>query len=179
MSRQKMFLPTFISNADFQSARVRPRLFFYNGLVETTPYNVGGRNNLDGNSSSIIAETEYPYVDHYTTGSTSTYFPDDTSESALFFNEQPVYGVTPTKSLFTEYWSKYIALLYDPKTRLITASAVLPFADYIKLELNEIIVWRGNHYHLRAVNKYNLTNGECSVELLGPIIDDALDNQFT
>ena len=179
MSRQKMFLPTFISNAEFQSARVRPRVFFYNGLVETTPYNVSGLNFIAGFSSTTTQEAEYPYVDHYTTGSASTEFPDLGSESALFFNETPVYGTTPSESLYTKYWSKYITLLYDPKTRLIDCSAVLPFADYIKLNLNDIIVWRGNHYHLRAINKYNLTNGECAIQLLGPIIDDALDNQFT
>ena len=179
MSRQKMFLPTFISNAEFQSARVRPRVFFYNGKVETTPYNVSGLNFIAGFSSTTTQEAEYPYVDHYTTGSVSTEFPDAGSESTLFFNETPVYGTTPSESLYTKYWSKYITLLYDPKTRLIDCSAVLPFADYIKLNLNDIIVWRGNHYHLRAINKYNLTNGECAIQLLGPIIDDALDNQFT
>ena len=174
-----MYLPTFISNAEFQSARVRPRVFFYNGLVETTPYNVSGLNFLNGDSATTTQETTYPYVDHYTTGSVSTEFPDAGSESTLFFNETPVYGTAPIQSLYTKYWSKYITLLYDPKTRLIDCSAVLPFADYIKLNLNDIIVWRSNHYHLRAINKYNLTTGECAIQLLGPIIDDALDNQFT
>ena len=164
MSRQKMFLPTFISNAEFQSARVRPRVFFYNGKVETTPYNVSGYNTIVGNAASTTIEPE---------------FPDAGSESTLFFNETPVYGTAPIQSLYTKYWSKYITLLYDPKTRLIDCSAVLPFADYIKLNLNDIIVWRSNHYHLRAINKYNLTTGECAIQLLGPIIDDALDNQFT
>ena len=179
MSRQKMFLPTFISNAEFQSARVRPRVFFYNGLVETTPYNVSGLNFLAGDSATTTQETTYPYVDHYTTGSVSTEFPDAGSDSLLFFNEQPVYGQTPTGSLYSEYWSKYISLLYEPKTRLIDCSAVLPFADYVQIQLNDIIEWRGNHYHLRAVNKYNLKNGECQLELLGPILEGALDNQFT
>mgnify|MGYP003116955778 FL=1 len=179
MAKQKMFLPTFISNAEFQPARVRPRIFFYNGLVETTPYNVSGINFQVGDSSSTTSESTYPYVDHYSTGSTQSEFPDAGSDSALFFNEPPVYGSTPTGSLFTEYWSKYIGLLYEPKTRLIECSAVLPFAEYVKLELNDIIEWRGNHYHLRAVNKYNLKNGECRLELLGPILDGALDNQYT
>ena len=174
-----MYLPTFISNAEFQSARVRPRVFFYNGLVETTPYHVSGMNYPHGFSSTTTLETTYPYVDHYTTGSTSSEFPDEGSDSALFFNEQPVYGTTPTGSLYSEYWSKYISLLYEPKTRLIDCSAVIPFADYVQIQLNDIIEWRGNHYHLRAVNKYNLKNGECQLELLGPILEGALDNQFT
>jgi len=44
MAREKMFIPTFISNAAFESARVRPRLFFYNGKLQTTPYSIGGAN---------------------------------------------------------------------------------------------------------------------------------------
>ena len=43
MAINKMFLPTFIANAEFQPARVRPRMFFYNGKLETTPYNIEGQ----------------------------------------------------------------------------------------------------------------------------------------
>lgn len=181
MSRQKMYIPTFISNAAFESARVRPRLFFYNGKVETTPYSIGGYRTPAGFSSTIYDEGEFPYVDHYSTGSqaSGTYnrFPDAGSDSTLFFNENPAYGTTPTGSLYSEYWSKYISLLYNPKTRLIECAAVIPFATYVDLELNDIIFFRGNHYHLRAINQYNLKTGECQLQLLGPIISDSLDNQ--
>lgn len=178
MAREKMFIPTFISNAAFESARVRPRLFFYNGKLQTTPYSIGGANSLVGNSSSIYTLDRFPYVDHYTTGSV-TDTPNADSKSLLFFNETPAYGVAPTGSLYTEYWSKYIGLLYNPKTRLIECSAVLPFATYVDLNLNDIIFFRGNHYHLRAINQYDLKTGECELQLLGPIINDALDNQYT
>jgi hypothetical protein len=178
MAREKMFIPTFISNAAFESARVRPRLFFYNGKLETTPYSIGGFRNTGGSSSTIFTESEFPYIDHYTTGSVSTTKPDAGSKSLLFFNEAPAYGSTPTGSLFTEYWSKYIGLLYNPKTRLIECSAVIPFATYVDLELNDIIFFRGNHYHLRAINQYDLKTGECQLQLLGPILSDALDDQY-
>jgi len=42
------------------------------------------------------------------------------------------------------------------------------------MELNDIVQWRGNYYHLRAINDYNLSNGECNLQLLGPILDDIL-----
>jgi hypothetical protein len=42
------------------------------------------------------------------------------------------------------------------------------------MELNDIVELRGNYYHLRAINDYNLKNGECNIQLLGPILDDAL-----
>jgi len=174
MAKQKMFIPTFIANAEFQPARVRPRMFFYNGKLETTPYNiVGQRTPTIGQGASI---NFYPYFDHYSTGSGED-IPSTDSDSNLFLNEAPSIGTIPNDTLYTKYWSKYITLLYDPKTRLIEGSAIIPFADYVDMELNDIVFFRGNHYHLRAINQYNLKTGECQLQMLGPIIDDALDNQ--
>jgi len=170
----KMFIPTFIANAEFDPAQVRPRTFFYNGKLETTPYNLlGQQTKFTGNGYTF---TEYPYFDHFSTGSGQT-TPNTDSNSLLFFNETAALGTTPTNSLYTEYWDKYISLLYNPKTRLIECSAIIPFADYVDMELNDIVFFRGNHYHLRAINKYNLKTGECQLQLLGPIISDSLDNQ--
>jgi hypothetical protein len=175
MSKQKMYIPTFIANAEFQPAQVKPRVFFYNGKLETSQYNITG---LQSKFSGVGDEIAYfPYFDHYNTGSATDDIPTSDSDSLLFFNEAPSLGNIPINSLYSEYWSKYVQLLYNPKTRLIECSAVIPFAEYVNLELNDIIFFRGNHYHLRAINKYNLKTGECQLQLLGPIIDDALDNQ--
>jgi hypothetical protein len=97
------------------------------------------------------------------------------SDSLLFFNEQPAYGSAPTQTLYSEYWQEYVSLLYDPTTRLINASANIPLAEYFDIELNDIIEFRGNYYHLRAINDYNLVTGECKIQLLGPILQGALD----
>ena len=174
MAREKMFIPTFIANQEFDPSQVRPRLFFYNGKVETKPYNFGGRT---GVSTSFYTKINYyPYFDHFSTGSASD-LPSSDSDSLLFFNETPALGESVNQSLYSTYWSKYISLLYNPKTRLIECSAIIPFADYTNMELNDIVFFRGNHYHLRAINKYNLKTGECQLQLLGPILSDALDNQ--
>jgi hypothetical protein len=170
----KMYIPTFISNAEFDPAQVRPRTFFYNGKLETTPYKMKGKQSSF--STNIYNQSIYPYFDHYSTGS-SAQTPQTDSDSLLFFNEGSSLGTTPTNSLYSEYWDKYISLLYNPKTRLIECSAVLPFADYVNIDLNDIIFFRGNHYHLRAINQYNLKTGECELQLLGPILPDSLDNQ--
>jgi len=174
MARQKMFIPTFIANQEFAPAKVKPRMFFYNKLLETTPYNVEGKiSKFSGIGTSL---NQFPYFDHYSTGSGEE-IPTSTADSLLYFNEGASIGTQPTDSIYTTYWSKYVGLLYDPKTRLIECSAVIPFADYVDLELNDIVFFRGNHYHLRAINNYNLKTGECALQLLGPILDDALDNQ--
>jgi hypothetical protein len=92
----------------------------------------------------------------------------------LFYNEQAAYGETPIDTLYSTYWSQYVDLLYNPRTRLLNASAIIPLADYFNMELNDIVNFRGNYYHLRAINDYSVKTGECNLQLLGPIIPDAL-----
>ena len=163
-------IPTFVTDEEFTPTKVNPRLFFYNGLIDSAEYRVSALTGPD--SRFVYTENQIPYFDHYSVESGT--FPTSDSNSLLFFNESPAYGSIPQNTLFTQYWSKYIELLYNPRTRLIECSGIIPLADYIDLELNDIIEWRGNHYHLRAVNNYNLETGECDMELLGPIIDDAI-----
>ena len=117
--------------------------------------------------------------DNYSTGSlnsTASQFPQADARSLLYNNEQAVWGTTPTGNLVSEYWNKYLNLLYNPRTRLVEASAVIPLADYFELELNDIAEFRGQYYHLRAINDYNLTTGECNLQMLGPLISDTVSN---
>jgi hypothetical protein len=161
-------IPTFISDQNYNPNRVLPRLFFFNGMVECEAYYIESGSLVNSGATKEI--TQFPYFDHYNvvTGS----FPTTGSRSLLFNNEAPVYGQQPNETLFTEYWSNYVELLYNPKTRLLAASAIIPLADYFDMELNDIVNWRGNYYHLRAINDYNLKTGECKIQLLGPIIAD-------
>ena len=169
-----MFIPTHIANAEFQPAQVKPRILFYNGKLATTEYSLRGK---QGPFSTLIGSAQsFPYFDHYSS-TLGNQLPNSDSDSLLFFNEGASLGSIPAQSIYTTYWNKYVSLLYDPKTRLIEGSAIIPFADYVDMELNDIVFFRGNHYHLRAINQYNLKTGECQLQLLGPIIDDSLDNQ--
>ena len=170
----KIYIPTFISNEDFEPARVQPRVLYYNGKLTAPEYKVYAWTSSTGFSSFVYEMTDIPYFDHYSvTGSNA--FPTADSKSLLFFNEPASQGIRPSNTLFSEYWETYLELLYNPVTRLITAQAVIPLAEYFELELNDIVSWRDNLYHLRAVNEYNLTTGECELQLLGPIIEDTLD----
>jgi hypothetical protein len=165
----KIFIPTFISSVTYQPVRTLPHIYFYNGLKDCEPYFI---EHYQNGSTSVVENTQqekFPYFDYY-----DGLEPTTGSNSLLFFNETPPYGVTPTGSLYTNYWSKYVSLLYNPRTRLINASAIIPLADYFEMELNDIVQWRGNYYHLRALNDYNLKDGTCKLQLLGPILDDAL-----
>ena len=167
MGSNRIFIPTFISSVNYAPARVLPRIYFYNGVKASDTYFIQGY--ASGSTTSVVSEAfnNFPYFDNYEGND-----PDENSRSLLFFNEPAVYGTTPSASLYTEYWSKYVELLYDPKTRIIYCSAIIPLADYFKMELNDIVEWRGNYYHLRAINDYNLANGECKLQLLGPLLYD-------
>jgi hypothetical protein len=169
--RIPIFIPTFISDQNYNPNRVLPRIFFFNGMVDCESYYIeSGSLNTVGVTKEV---TQFPYFDHYNV--VSGQFPTTGSRSLLFNNEAPVYGQQPTETLFGEYWNNYITLLYSPKTRLLNASAIIPLADYFDMELNDVVNWRGNYYHLRAINDYSLKDGSCKIQLLGPIIADTFD----
>ena len=164
MATNKIYIPTFISSVTYAPARVLPHVYFYNGKKASETYYIQGYSN--GNTGSVISNPvdAFPYFDNY-----EGQDPQSGSRSLLFFNEPAVYGTTPTNSLYNDYWETYVNLLYNPRTRLVNCEAIIPLADYFKMELNDICEWRGNYYHLRAINSYNLSNGECQLQLLGPL----------
>ena len=167
-----IYIPTFISDQNFNPSRVLPHIYFYNGLIDCEEWWIeSGSIDFGG---VTYAQNSFPYFDNYNvvTGS----FPTTDSDSLLFNNEAAAYGEIPTGSLYTNYWETYISLLYNPKTRLLTCEAIIPLADYIKMELNDVVNFRGNYYHLRAINDYSLKDGTCNLQLLGPIIGDTLSD---
>lgn len=163
-----IYIPIYVASETYQPARVLPRLLFFNGLIECEQYYI-----KDGDNSSR-QQTSFPYFDNYNVVSGS--FPTNGSKSLLFQNENPSYGTIPSSSLYTEYWETYINLLYNPVTRLLNASAIIPLKDYFEMDLNDIVNFRGNYYHLRAINDYSLKTGDCTIQLLGPIIPDAISD---
>lgn len=165
----KIFIPTFISSINYEPVRTLPHIYFYNGLKESEEYFIQHYPSGSSGSVDVSNQGSFPYYDYY-----DGVIPNGESNSLLFFNELPAYGETPSGSLYTEYWDTYVSLLYNPRTRLFKASAIIPLADYFEMELNDIVQWRGNYYHLRAINEYNLKDGTCQIELLGPIIRDAV-----
>ena len=173
-----MWIPYYIADDKYTPARVLPRLYFYNGLVDSQRYYIEGYLTSTG-SVTPLQNFQYPYFDNYSTGSlngTASIYPQLNSLSLLYNNEQAVWGTTPTGSLVSDYWATYLDLLYNPRTRLVDATAVIGLADYFEMELNDIAEFRGNYYHLRAINDYNLTTGECNIQMLGPIIGDTISS---
>ena len=167
-----IYIPTFISDQNYNPTRVLPRLLFYNGLIDCETYWIESGSLVFGGVT--YQQNAFPYFDNYNVVSGS--FPTTDSDSLLFNNEAAAYGEIPTENLYTQYWETYISLLYNPKTRLLTCEAIIPLADYVKMELNDVVNFRGNYYHLRAINDYSLKDGTCNLQLLGPIIRDTLSD---
>lgn len=173
MANIPIYIPTYISDDKYHPSKVLPRLLFYNNKLQSETYYLEGYPSGSTASLSTPSQTSFPYFDNYSvvTGS----FPTTGSKSLLLFNEEAVYGSQPTASVYSEYWSRYVELLYNPYTKLLNCSAIIPLADYRNINQNDIVEFRGNYYHLRAINDYSLKNGECSIQLLGPILDDSLN----
>jgi hypothetical protein len=172
-----VWIPYFISDQNYNPSKVLPRIFFYNGLIPATPYYLSGYTLPNTSSISESLLFKYPYFDNYSTGSinnTQSIFPNVDARSLLFNNEVATLGSTPQENLISEYWDTYLELLYNPRTRLVNCTGVIPLGQYIDLELNDIVEFRGSYYHLRAINDYNLKTGECNLQLLGPIIADTI-----
>jgi hypothetical protein len=167
-----IYIPTFISDQNYNPSRVLPHIYFYNGLVDCETYWIESGSAAFGGVT--YQQNAFTYFDNYNVVSGS--FPTTDSESLLFNNENAAYGEIPIESLYTQYWETYISLLYNPKTRLLTAEAIIPLADYFKMELNDVVNFKGNYYHLRAINDYSLKTGECTLQLLGPIIRDTISD---
>jgi len=156
-------IPAFVADQNYKPATVFPRIFFYNGQRNVEGYY------LFFNPNTSLSYNVAPHFGHYNNAIQTT-----GSRSLLFLNETPNFGTTPDESLYTKYWSTYISLLYNPKTRMINAKAVIPIAEYFDIELNDVAFFRGNHYHIRAINNYSLQTGECDIVLLGPVLPDTI-----
>ena len=94
-----IYIPTYISDQNYNPSRVLPRLFYYNGLVDCETYYIESGSLTQ--SGVTYAQSSFPYFDNYNvvTGS----FPTAGSKSLLFNNEAVSYGALPSSSLFLEY----------------------------------------------------------------------------
>jgi hypothetical protein len=170
-----MGIPLYIGDQNYRPTQVFPRIMFYNGPVSCSTYYIEGQTVKNGSPDASNLNT-YPYFDNYNVVSGS--YPTVDSLSLLYNNETSLFGTTPQNNLIDNYWSTYLNLLYDPRTRFVNAQAVIPLAKYFEMELNDLVQFRGNYYHLRAINDYDLTTGECLIQLLGPVITDAVSAQL-
>lgn len=95
---------------------------------------------------------------------------DETSPNIHFNAELNEYdGQLAENTLFTRFYEKYIANIFDIKNRLTKVTAYLPvtkLADYgNKIELSDVIVINDRLYRINSM-KMDITTGKTSFELL-------------
>ena len=77
-----IYIPTYISDQNYNPTRVLPRLLFYNGLIDSEQWY------LESGSSAVggvpFEQTQFPYFDNYNVVSGS--FPTTNSDSLLFLD---------------------------------------------------------------------------------------------
>lgn len=83
------------------------------------------------------------------------------------FNEYD--GTTDfTDTLFQEYYSTYIADVFNERNRITKVTAYLPLRILLNYSLADIFIIRGNRYKINSI-KTNLTTGKSDIELLNDL----------
>jgi hypothetical protein len=77
----------------------------------------------------------------------------------------PYHLVTINRGLYNEYYLNFLTAIFDIRTKLISATAILSDGDLMKLSLNDTIVWGNYTYEINSV-QVNLTTGKCDFQLI-------------
>lgn len=87
------------------------------------------------------------------------------------------FQVPINKSLYSNWWSNYIADLYNRKTRVLSLKCVLPVSILYKLTLNDLFIIGDMKYKISTA-KVNLTNGQSDIEIFTDysLPSDSIDN---
>ena len=116
------------------------------------------------------ATVENP-ITTYNIPSNSVSLSSGTDKSNLNFkNEFNEYDGTTdfTDTLFQEYYSTYIADVFNSKNRITKVRALLPLRILLNYSLADIFIIRGNRYRINTI-KTNLTTGWSDLELLNDL----------
>lgn len=91
---------------------------------------------------------------------------DDTSKTLHFGEEKNEYTNGDTNnSLFLRYYKSYIENVFNPSTRLVKFSAILPIGKIITIELSDVLVINNRRYRINAMTT-NLADGRTEFELI-------------
>ncbi len=125
----------------------KTRFLFYNGKIPITV----SQNEwyLNNDSGSSVLQTNYPLVSPYEN------WPIQQTSLNLNFSNDTRYYISPSpgtgyfdqgSTLFDEYWSRYIASLYNKFSRRLTAKFILNNVDLQYLTFDDVIFVNGKYY---------------------------------
>jgi hypothetical protein len=75
---------------------------------------------------------------------------------------------TFNETLYQEYYSSYIADVFNTKTRLTKLKAYLPLKILLNYNLGDTFIVAGNAYKINSIST-NLLTGESNLELLNKL----------
>jgi hypothetical protein len=76
-----------------------------------------------------------------------------------------------TKTMFTQYWQKYLSRLFSSRSRVVYFSAILPVGEWLNLQMNDTIAVSGNYYKIQQI-EYDMLNERASLQLISyPDVD--------
>lgn len=125
-------------------------LFYYVGREATTfTYQLNG-----------TTQYEFPLISSYSA------FPTNSSTYSLAYGlEVTLQGDMPSKTMFVEYWQRYLSRLFSTQSRIVYFDAIIPVGEWLTLELNDTIAVSGNYYKIQSIT-YDMLTEKASLELL-------------
>ena len=148
-------IPVMLDN-DNKQVKHDLLLFYYVGQTNTTY-------TYDLNQTTQFA---YPLISSYSEFPTT-----ENSYSLAFGLETTIQGDMATKTMFTQYWQKYLSRLFSSRSRVVYFSAILPVGEWLNLQMNDTIAVSGNYYKIQQI-EYDMLNERASLQLISyPDVD--------
>ena len=146
----KWVIPTVFTTDDGDAVEYVPikpktRILFYNGMQDVP----GVEWYLNNDSGVASLQTDWPLVSPYEN------WPIVSTSLNLNFSNDTRYYISPSpgtgyfdqgSTLFDEYWSRYIASLYNKFSRRLTAKFILNNVDLQNLTFDDVIFVNGKYY---------------------------------
>jgi hypothetical protein len=146
------FITTTFINKDLKPYLPKPFIFYWNGVVSLDTHIRMVRNDAG----------DYYELDSYNAFSLENL---DTNKSLTFNNEISSNDYLIRDGLYENYYAKYVANLYELKTRMTTIKAILPITKITSIRLKDRIVISGKRYLINTMTT-DLTSGECTFNLI-------------
>ena len=103
--------------------------------------------------------TSYPHA-----GVFNEYTATNRSLSLAFSLEQDINGGIPIDTLYSYFWSRYIARIFAKSSRRVSMKGYLPVGEWLNLQMNQTIRVGDYYYKIEDIS-YNMTTGEANLNL--------------
>jgi hypothetical protein len=148
-----------------QNAYLGSPLLFYPVYTNT-----GGISFVDSVDDNNVADDHKQITNVNLPSNTPTFNSSTNAHQLNYSPEQNEYtgDTTFNKTLYQEYYSSYIADVFNTKTRLTKLKAYLPLKILLNYNLGDTFVVAGSAYKINSIST-NLLTGESNLELLNEV----------